>query len=281
MASFEPVRALIRGLDILRLISEAGPIDATSISKQAKLPQPTTVRALETLMSAGYIYRLEETALYGVTARTLALSRGFDATSRLVQLARPLIEKLRAEIGWPSNLATYAQGAMTIAYTNRSAHGMSIPGRLGARIPLLATGVGLVYLAHLPSQEREDVLTALRTSDSRWDTNPKILAELDEKLNAAREDGFAFAEEAYLNDIYHSQIWAVAVPIIVEGQVVAGLSSLVLRTAGQRKRILSQILPPLQRTATMIAESLENDAGRPSATGVARRKARKANPQEV
>lgn len=262
MPSFEPVRAIIRGLETLRVISESGSVAATEIARQVKLPQPTVIRILETLISAGYIYRLEKSASYGVTARTLALSKGFVATSRLVQLATPLIEDLRAEIGWPSNLATFEHGAMNIAYTNRSEHGMSISGRLGARIPVLVTGVGVVYLAHLPKDELKATLAQLKTSDSRWDTNSDVLATLDERLAAARRNGYALAEQAYLDEIYHSRIWAVAVPIIVEGRVVAGLSSLVLSSAGHKNRIMAQVLPPLKRTSQQIAERLAEDAGR-------------------
>lgn len=261
MPSFEPVRAIIRGLQILRLVSESGPIATTDIAKQLDLPQPTVVRILETLIEAGYVYRLEKTALFGVTARTLSLSKGFAATSRLVQLATPLIEDLRAEIGWPSNLATYEAGSMMIAYTNRSEHGMSISGRLGARIPVTVTGVGLAYLAHLPPDLLEERLQELKRSDSRWDNNPAMLETLPERLAAVRRNGYALAEQPYLDELYHSQIWAVAVPIIVGDRVVAGLSSLVLRSAGAPARIIARILPSLQRTADAIAQRLAEDSG--------------------
>lgn len=261
MASFEPVRAILRGLDILRIINEVGPVVATDIAKRASLPQPTIIRILETLIGAGYVYREPDSAAYGVTARTLALSRGFNAASRLVQLATPLIESLRAEIGWPSNLAMFEQDGMTIAYTNRGAQGMSIPGRLGARIPVLATATGLVYLASLSDAEVEAVLRRLDGSESRWDTSPELRRKLPERLAHARREGHAFADETYLDEVYHSRIWAVAVPIVVDGHVVAALSSLVLDSAGQRKRILAQILPPLRRTAATIAELQSQDAG--------------------
>ncbi len=261
MPSFEPVRAIIRGLQVLRVISEDGPLAALDIGKRVALPQPTIVRILETLISAGYIYRLERSALYGVTARTLTLSKGFAATSRLVQLATPIIEELRTEIGWPSNLATYEQGQMSIAYTNRSEHGMSISSRLGARIPVLVTGVGVAYLAHLPADELERVLSQLRTSDSRWDTNPRMLEGLDERLEEVRRNGYALAEQAYLDEIYHSRIWAVAVPVVVDGRVTACLSSLILSSAGPQSRLMGKVLPPLKRAAQAIADRLAEDAG--------------------
>lgn len=261
MPSFEPVRAIIRGLQVLRVISEDGPLAALDIGKRVHLPQPTIVRILETLTSAGYIYRLERSALYGVTARTLTLSKGFAATSRLVQLATPIIEELRTEIGWPSNLATYEQGQMSIAYTNRSEHGMSISSRLGARIPVLVTGVGIAYLAHLPPDELKRVLTQLSTSDSRWDTNPRMLEGLDERLDEVRRNGYALAEQAYLDEIYHSRIWAVAVPVIVGDKVIACLSSLILSSAGPQSRMMAKVLPPLKRATQAIADRLAEDAG--------------------
>ncbi|MGX5733719.1 IclR family transcriptional regulator domain-containing protein [Bosea thiooxidans] len=261
MASFEPVRAIIRGLQVLRVISEDGPLSALDIGKRVQLPQPTIVRILETLIGAGYIYRLERSTLYGVTARTLTLSKGFAATSRLVQLATPIIEELRTEIGWPSNLAIYEQGQMSIAYTNRSEHGMSISSRLGARIPVLVTGVGVAYLAHLPPEELERVLAQLRTSDSRWDTNPRMLEGLNKRLEEVRRNGYALAEQAYLDEIYHARIWAVAVPVIVDGKVTACLSSLILSSAGPQSRLMGKVLPPLKRAAQAIADRLAEDAG--------------------
>jgi IclR family mhp operon transcriptional activator len=259
MPSFEPVRAITRGLTVLRLISEEGPISATDLSRAAKLPQPTIVRILETLIEGGYVYRRSDGKTFGITARTKTLSSGFDATSRLLQLAEPLIEELRAEIGWPSNLATLEDNAMVIVYTNRNAKGLSIPGRLGARIPLLATGVGIVQLAGLPPAELDSQLARLRLSQDVWDSAPELWESLDERLNTARRDGYAFADERYLDAIYQSQIWAVAVPILVNGETSAAMSSLVLRGAGQRQRLLARILPSLRRTATIIGEALSRE----------------------
>jgi IclR family mhp operon transcriptional activator len=261
MPSFEPVRAITRGLTVLRLISEEGPITATDLARAAKLPQPTVVRILETLIEGGYVYRRSDGMTFGVTARTKTLSSGFDATSRLLQLAKPLIEDLRAEIGWPSNLATLEDNAMVIVYTNRNAKGLSIPGRLGARIPLLATAVGIVQLAGLPPARLEEQLARLRSSQDVWDSTPELWDTLDQRLAAARRDGYAFADERYLDAIYQSQIWAVAVPILVNGETTAAMSSLVLRGAGQRQRLLTRILPPLRRTAATIGQALSLEEG--------------------
>lgn len=258
MPSFEPVRAIVRGLSVLRAVSEEGPLTAMEAARRTGLPQPTIIRILETLIEAGYVDRGSD-ARYRVTARTRTLSRGFDLETRLVELAEPLLEELRAEIGWPSNLASFDRDAMVIAYTNRSAYGLSIPGRLGARIPLLATGVGIVQLAHLAPAALAETLERLKHSSERWDREPALWDSLDERLAAARRDGFGFADERYLDALYQSQIWAVAVPVVVDGRMEAALSSLVLRSAGQRRRLLGAILPALQRTAARLATKIQAD----------------------
>ncbi len=261
MTSFEPVRAIIRGLDVLRILNEDGPSAATAIARRVQLPQPTVIRLLETLMSAGYVYKLERSNIYGVTARTLALSSGFDANSRIVQLAQPLIEDLRAEIGWPCSLAVYveADAAMSIVYTNRNAHGMSMPSRLGVRLPLLVTAVGTVFLASLSADELAPLLTRLKGSKSRWDTDSDFWSGLDDRLSLAQQSGYALAADDYLDDIYDSMIWAVAVPVRVHGQPTAALSTMVLRNAGQQSRLVRQVLPALQQTADQIGARLTAD----------------------
>jgi IclR family mhp operon transcriptional activator len=229
------------------------------LARSTGLPQPTVIRILETLVEAGYVDRAPDGMRFRVTARTQTLSRGYDGQKRLVELAEPLLEELRAEIGWPSNLATFDRDAMVIAYTNRSAYGLSIPGRLGARIPLLATGVGIVQLAGLAPDALAHVLEGLKHSSERWDREPALWDSLDERLTAARRDGFGFADEQYLDAIYQSQIWAVAVPVIVAGRTDAAISSLVLRSAGRRKRLLGTILPALRRTAARLAAKMQPD----------------------
>lgn len=269
MPSFSPVRAIVRGLDVLRVVSDKGPVTATEIARALKIPQPTTIRILETLIDAGYVYRDEAVASFSVTARTLALSSGYDATSRLVQLARPLIEDLRRRIGWPSNLAVPGRDSMIIAYTNRGAASIPLPGHPGATTPLLATGVGMVYLASLGPVELAAVLQRLRASKDKWNAEPALWQDLDGRLEQVRQTGCGFAHEDYLYSQYQSRIWAVAVPIMVGGRLEAAISSLLLQDTGDRERQLALVLPQLQNTAGQIADALAADRGLPRDPGPA------------
>jgi IclR family mhp operon transcriptional activator len=261
MASYEPVRAIQRGLAVLRAVSEHGPITIVDLVSRCGFPQPTIVRILETLVSEGYVYRQSGEATYRVTGRTLALSRGFDSKSRLLEVAAPIVDQMHIQTGWPSNLAVFDRDAMVIVYSNRTSLGLSLPGRTGARIPLLATGVGLATLAHMPDDERKAALSHARTAGGRWDNDPRIASGLSAKLTQICRDGHAFADEEYLEAVYQSRIWSVAVPIVSpEGKVQAAISSLVLSVAGERRRLLQTILPNLKTAASKIRDKLLADA---------------------
>lgn len=258
MASFEPVRAVQRGLAVLRIISEQGPLPVAEIARLSDLPQPTAVRIVETLMADGYVFRVVGSKSYMVSGRTKVLSRGFDKKSQLLSVASAHIDQLHLKIGWPSNLAVFDNDAMVIIYTNRASLGLSMPARTGARLPMTATGVGLVALAFMEEDARAPVIAALGTSGSRWDADIRLHQGLAERLAAVHDQGYALADEGYLDSIYQSRIWAVAVPIISEGgRFIAGISSLVLREAGDRSRLLRKILPRLRAAASKIAESFE------------------------
>jgi IclR family mhp operon transcriptional activator len=101
----------------------------------------------------------------------------------------------------------------------------------------------------------------LRKSKDRWDTEDALWTSLHDKISAARKTGYAFADESYLDEVYQSRIWAVAVPIFVEGRVEAAMSSLILRNAGDRKRQLAAVLPALKHAAATISSLLSAEAG--------------------
>ncbi|WGR93417.1 helix-turn-helix domain-containing protein [Bradyrhizobium sp. ISRA435] len=257
---YEPVRAIQRGLAVLRAISEHGPITIAELVSKCSFPQPTVVRVLETLVAEGYVYRQAGKSTYLVTGRTLTLSRGFDTKSRLIEIASPIVDQMHIEIGWPSNLAVFDRDAMVIVYSNRASLGLSLPGRRGARIPLLATGVGLVTVAFMSEEEREAALSRARETGGRWDTDPRIASRLDARLAQIRRDGHALADEEYLEAVYQSRIWAVAVPILTkDGKVLVAISSLVLTVAGERGRLLQTILPSLRKAAVSIRDRLVAD----------------------
>jgi IclR family mhp operon transcriptional activator len=118
----------------------------------------------------------------------------------------------------------------------------------------------MAMLAFMPDEERKTALLRARETGGRWDSDPRIASKLAAKLAQIRRDGHAFADEEYLEAIYQSRIWAVAVPILTKDEkVLAALSSLVLTVAGERRRLLQTILPNLRQAAVSIRDQLFAD----------------------
>jgi IclR family mhp operon transcriptional activator len=189
MPSYEPVRVIQTGLAVLRAVSEYGPLTIVDLVSRCGSPQPITVPVLETLIAEGYVYRQSGESTYRVIGRALALSRGFDSKSRLLEVASPIVDEIHIQIGWPSNLVVFDRDAMIIVYSNRVSLGLSLPGRAGARIPLLATDVGLVTLAHMTEEERKAALLHARANGGRWDNETRIGSVLSTRLAQIRRDG--------------------------------------------------------------------------------------------
>lgn len=55
-----PIRALLRGLQALSVLSETDGLTVTETARRARLPRTTAYRILETLRSGGYVTRDEQ-----------------------------------------------------------------------------------------------------------------------------------------------------------------------------------------------------------------------------
>ena len=80
-------------------------------------------------------------------------------------------------------------------------------------------------------------------------------------LQQQRSGNSASAEEQYLDAIYQSRLWAVAVPIHSNLGVEAAISSLVLRDAGDQAEQIERILPNLRDAAREIGRKIDLDRG--------------------
>src|SRR5579871_1462844 len=104
-SSTRSIRALSRGLKVLTALNRLQRAAISDLTGDTNLPRTTIYRILETLRLAGYVER-DAHDCYRPTIRVRALSEGFDVEALLVQLAKPLLLRLSAEIAWPIGIAT-------------------------------------------------------------------------------------------------------------------------------------------------------------------------------
>lgn len=111
-------------------------------------------------------------------------------------MATPFLEDLRARTRETVHLGL-REGAEVVYVAKMGGHQQAAaPSRLGGRMPLHATAIGKVLLAHAPAQLRSEVLTGpLARLALRTITAPGILnSQLDEIVE--RGVGFEFEESS-------------------------------------------------------------------------------------
>lgn len=254
MNSYHPVTALLRGLKVLERISADGHLAVGDLHAATGLPKPTLVRLLETLVHAGYVFKDERAGRYGLAAKVLLLSQGYNANERLVELAAPILRELRAGSPWPSDFAVFDRDAMVIIETNRDPGTFALNRSVGTRMPMLLSALGRAYLAFCPEEARRRILALLAISANPLDVGARDPAAIERQLARYRELGFG------VNDGDLSPTTRViAVPVMVSGEVIACINAITLAEVMSLDQVIARCLPPLQQAAQRIAQAVARE----------------------
>lgn len=200
MGSYDPVVALMRGIEILRCLNESGPSTVGALHAQTGIAKPTVVRVLETLVHLGYVQRNEAEKKYSVTAKVLTLANGYDAQAQLLAVAGPILDAHRQAVGWPIELGIFDADAMVILNTSRKAGVLAINRKPGSRVPVLRTALGRSYLAALAPSVLQDLLCTLAAQPGPEFDLARQRDRLEPILAAARELGYAVADTETLSN---------------------------------------------------------------------------------
>ncbi len=249
MASYKPVAAVLRGLEILRLVSQGRRATVKALHAATGYDKATIVRMLETLIHAGYVVQDAEAGGYRVSGRVLQLASGYDRLQQSAELAAPTLARFRAEVGWPSDFALRDGDAMIVAGTSREPGPLAFNRRPGFRAPILETSIGRAYLAFCPEEERQQILAQLRAVGVRIPP----AADLDALLAQVRDEGVAIMDAAYSEREYNGKLWAMAVPVCDGERVYGAINMMMLSQAVTEARARADYLPGLRQVAREVA----------------------------
>lgn len=271
MASYKPVTAALRVLEVLAAVNRLGArATLAEIHHEAGIDKATTVRMLETLIHAGYILREKDRPIYRPTGKTLALGSAYDRHRVVSALISGDLAEFRQQIGWPSDVALMDHDAMLVVQSSRQSEPLHFVRASGFRAPVLVTSLGLAYLANCPAQEREDFLSRAAEDPARWNEPARNRAALEAKLTRIREQGYATMEESYSRQVYETQFFSIGVPIMTDGRVYGAINVVYLRSALTEDTAREQLLAPLQEVAERMAVKMRD--------GLTTREARGATP---
>lgn len=226
----------------------------TELATRAGVPVPTAHRLVGELVAGGALVRRPD-GRYVIGRRLWDLGLLAPVQSGLREVAAPFLNDIHAATLATVHLAI--RDRAQVLYLERLSGRASVPvvSRVGSRLPMHATGVGKVLLAHAPLDVQEQVLATLRRLTPYTVTQP---ARLLGQLARVRRDGYATTvEEMTLGAC------SVAVPVRAgapAGEVVAAVAIVVPNLKRDRPRLLSA----LQVAAQGIGRSLDPATSTPA-----------------
>ena len=222
----------------------------TDLADRAGLSLPTAHRLVAELAAGGMLARLPD-GRYVIGPKTWDLGLLAPVQSGLREIASPFLQDL-----YGATLATVhlaVRDGHRVLYIDRLSGHASVPvvSRTGSRLPMHATGVGKVLLAHSPDDVQQAVLADLERITPFTVTQP---GRLRQQLARARHEGFAQTSE-------EMSLGACSVAVPVRGgrdEVVAALGIVVAQLGRDRPRLVTA----LQVAAQGIHRSLVDAAAR-------------------
>ena len=246
------MRAVARTLGVLRALNEHNGARVSELAQKTGIPRPSLYRVLETLRVQGYVRRDPDTERYELTIQVRALSDGFKDEAWIREAALPAMDSLQRDIVWPTDIATFYDGAMWLRETTRRQSPLTIDAAtVGLRLPMLKSATGKAYLAYCGDAERETILQNLRRSRQPEDARARDSRYVRELIAVTRRNGYG---EQY-REIFPKTA-AIAVPIRREQQVVGCLNISFIASALAPRDAAARYLASLAAAASAIQRKL-------------------------
>jgi len=247
------VRSLVRGLEILRYVNDAGASKPAEIATSLDIPRPTVYRLLRTLEEAGYILFSASDTRVRVSPLASGLGDNSAGRSRLCEIAAPLLVQFTDDHVWPLDLSVYSDLRMIVEETTHWRSPVSVDTNMaGATLPMLRSSSGRAYLAFCEDRERSIILDLLRKEDSIEDGRYFETDYLDRRFDQFREQGYATRGPR----TFRPNTSSLAVPILDEERVVGCLSVIWITSALSMAEASSRYVSPLSTLANEIATEL-------------------------
>lgn len=138
-----------KALDSLYLLGNSGSsLRLTDIARELHMPRSSAHRILAPLVRRGLAER--EAGRYRLGFGLFALGLGVAHREPLVVAAKPVLEAAAADLGETFFLVIARAGQLIVVEKAEGSGFLRAAPRLGATVPVHATAVGKLYLAHAP-----------------------------------------------------------------------------------------------------------------------------------
>lgn len=230
------------------------PLSLTEVVRISGIEKSAAQRVVYTLRALGYLRQSQTTRLYSLSARMLEFGASFLASSRLHEIAAPILEAVNASCEETVNLTEREGEDVVYVLRYPSKHVVSVNLSAGSRLPMYCTAPGRAILANLHEFDAMAILEASELK-SRTPTTKIDPKEIMEDCAKVRAYGYSLTnQEAFVGDI------SVAAPIFDESEaVVAAVNIAVPWPRWSVERVEAELAPVVLEAARSISHALTGD----------------------
>ena len=184
-----PSRALSKGIEIVELISDAdAPVSLRAIAEEIGLGKPSTLRLLQTLVSAGVVDTKGDGNYF--PRRRFTTPRGATWVDEVILAAREDMERLSAELAEAVTLAALYEDHIRVVSTIESRSEIRMSNYLSRILSPYASSLGKAIAAHQTPDHFHQLLQVygVYRFTSRTITEPGMIRE---EMARTRERGYS------------------------------------------------------------------------------------------
>ncbi len=152
--------ALEKGLDILELLcKQPEGLSLSEIAQACERKVGEIFRMVDCLKRRGYVSQSAGSERLQLTQRLFEMVHQYPPTQRLISVCQPQMQALSRLLGQSCHLAIFNAGEMLVIAQVDSPRSMGFAVRVGAKVDLLRSASGRVYLAFQPQQLHAGLLS--------------------------------------------------------------------------------------------------------------------------
>lgn len=242
-----------KAIDVLfHLHAEPTPCGVSEIGRALDMPKSSVHRLLASLVRRRLVER-DDHGRYRPGVSLVALGLGVLEREPSVMAARPVLEKLAAEVGETCFLVAARAGALIVLEKAEGTGFLRAAPQVGASVPVHATAVGKLHLALAPDSLAGGPDDDLESFTAQTVTDP---AALDRAIEAVRAAGLAWSLDEWI-----AGLSVLAAPIRV-GERLAAAIALALPSPALASHDVAHLEDRVREAAAEISGRLTGGAAR-------------------
>ncbi len=252
MASFAPIRAVERAIEVLLALNRYPVSSLDLLHKQTGIPKPTLVRLLETLQSKGLVAHAPQYGAYSLASGAKTLSSGYHGEPRILEAAAAPADALTRRIKWPLAVAVPDYDAVIVRYSTIPNSPLALlHSTINMRLSLVGRALGRAYLAFCSREECRALLDILHLSEHAEDAIARDHAAITAMLRTTRKQGYALRAPGI-----RPVSGTLAVPVFEGKRVVATIGMTWIASALSNEQAVAKFLEPLQTLSRTVSTRL-------------------------